>query len=404
MWIPKDETEINNAVANNALEESVTFDAKREIPAKNIETAKDVSALANTSGGVLIYGIDEDENGFPNVLNPIDLEGQRERIEAIIRTSIDEVPVFKITAIQTQADRSKGYLIVIVPPSERAPHMVIVKGERRFYGRGETGNYVLSQDEVARLYERRKLSIESISLLLEETIQNSPLKDHNGFAHLYIVARPVLQDSNILSNAAKKMSNAMNGKFTHQAMLSTHIEKVGTNKVFKRDYAPDFRSPSNWTRRPEGFFGKMEYPSSNSEIPNADTLFIQVNFDGSADLFCGRAAETTNRNEQLVKLFFSSIVAGNTIRFLSLLGGVYDDASYFGMVDIGVGLSGLERCVAYGVRWGFSSDIHYYDDSNYRKTTRVSALLLRENSKQVASDLLMPLIDAISQGRDNPFQ
>ena len=75
MWIPKDEAEIDNAVANNSLAETITFDAKKEIPAKNIETAKDVSALANTAGGVLIYGIGEDENGFPNVLNPILLEG-----------------------------------------------------------------------------------------------------------------------------------------------------------------------------------------------------------------------------------------------------------------------------------------------------------------------------------------
>ena len=122
------------------------------------------------AGGVLIYGIGEDENGFPNVPNPISLEGQGKRIEGILRTSIDEVPVFKVFAIQTKADSSKGYLIVVVPPSERAPHMVIVKGERRFYGRGEKGNYPLSQAEVARLYERRKFAEASILPILEEKI------------------------------------------------------------------------------------------------------------------------------------------------------------------------------------------------------------------------------------------
>jgi predicted HTH transcriptional regulator len=52
MWIPRNEQEIEIAAENRSLEETVTFDAKREIPSKNSETAKDVSALANAAGGV----------------------------------------------------------------------------------------------------------------------------------------------------------------------------------------------------------------------------------------------------------------------------------------------------------------------------------------------------------------
>jgi predicted HTH transcriptional regulator len=63
MWIPKDEQDIITAAASGGLEESVTFDAKREIPAKNSDTAKDVASLANTVGGVLLYGVDEDTSG-----------------------------------------------------------------------------------------------------------------------------------------------------------------------------------------------------------------------------------------------------------------------------------------------------------------------------------------------------
>ncbi len=144
MWIPKDEQDILTAIANQSLEETVTFDAKREIPKRNSDTAVDVSALANTAGGVLLYGIDEDEGGHPSIPMPFALSGQRERIDSIVRTSIDEVPSHRSFTIPDSGDESRGYLVVVVPPSERAPHMVIVKGERRFYGRGETGNYVKS--------------------------------------------------------------------------------------------------------------------------------------------------------------------------------------------------------------------------------------------------------------------
>jgi hypothetical protein len=91
MWIPKTEKEIVDARANRTLEETVTFDGKRELPLKNIDMAKDISAFTNTAGGVLVYGLGEDNDRKLTVLNPIKLKGERERIDQIVRTCIDEV-------------------------------------------------------------------------------------------------------------------------------------------------------------------------------------------------------------------------------------------------------------------------------------------------------------------------
>lgn len=395
MWMPKNETEIVNAVTNKSLEETVTFDAKKEIPSKNIETAKDVSALANTAGGVLIYGIDEDENGFPTVLNPILLEGQQERIEGILRTSIDEVPVFKISAIQTEVDNSKGYLIVFVPPSERAPHMVIVKGEKRFYGRGEKINYVLSQAEVARLYERRKFTESNILPILEENIRQAPIQENNGFAHLYVVIKPVLQDESILDKALLPEQ-------TYAQLLITSLEKIIKSNVFSKHYKPDFYV-RNWIRRADGFLSKIYEPRADYSEKYA--LYLEVNFDGSGNMFCNRAADPSNQENFNVKVkwFYSDIVAGNTTKFLTFFGELYKRASYFGMVDIGIGLTGLEGSVDHAASFNISVGAHHYDKSDYRRTKRVSAMLLEENPKQVASDLLTPLISAVSHEKYNPF-
>lgn len=392
MWIPKNEAEIISVITSKSLEETATFDAKKEIPTKNIETAKDVSAMANSAGGVLIYGIDEDANGFPNVLNPIPLEGQRERIEAIIRTSIDEVPNVKISAIQTQADDSKGYLVIIVPPSERA-HMVIVKGERRFYGRGETGNYILSQAEVARLYERRSFAEESILPILEGNIKQYPVEESSGLAHLHVVIKPVLTDDGILDKAL------LPGQ-TYNQFLNTSVAGIIESDIFSKPYEPDFYV-RNWIRSADGFLSKMCEPSADNSEKFA--LYLEANFDGSGTMFCNRAAETMNQENERVKWFFSDIAAGNLAKFLALFGELYKKASYLGMVDIGVGLTGLENSFEYNTRNNFFGGNHRYGKPNYKRTTRVSAMFLEENPIQVASDLLMRLIDAVSQGKYNPF-
>ena len=394
MWIPKDEQEIVSAMRNGSLEETLTFDAKREIPLKNIDTAKDVSALANTAGGVLLYGVDEDSDGRLTVLNPIILENQRERIDQIVRSSVDEVPRFTISRIETQTDTSKGYLVVVVPPSERAPHMVIVKGERRFYGRGETGNYILSQTEVGRLYERRRLVESNILPELEKAIAEAPLADNDEFAHLHIVARPVFLDDTILTKA-------LSSGQSHTELLRVLVQSAADGSVYADQYSPDFQPPSSWTRRPEGYFGKLQYSSGTDTRPDAHTLFLQVNLDGSAQLFCGRAAELAGRVQR--KEFFSSIVAGNTTRFLALLGDLYEKAAYFGMVDTAVAVTGLGGSVLHRPRNPFS-DLPRYEGRDYRRSSRSAAELLKEDSKRVAAGLLMPLLDAISQGTENPFK
>lgn len=47
------------------IEETVSCDAKRQLPGHNRELAEDVAAMAN-EGGVLIYGVGEDANRRAN--------------------------------------------------------------------------------------------------------------------------------------------------------------------------------------------------------------------------------------------------------------------------------------------------------------------------------------------------
>ena len=157
MWVPTSEQDILSAIDAGTLIETATFDAKSALPGKgkSKDLAIDVAAMS-ADGGTLLYGVAEDENDRLTVPRPFALAGARERVDQIARTSISEPPTIEVYTIPTDDDPSLGYLVIAVLPSPRAPHMVTVGKEHRYYGRGATGNVLLSEGEVARLYERRQ--------------------------------------------------------------------------------------------------------------------------------------------------------------------------------------------------------------------------------------------------------
>lgn len=174
MWIPGSEDELVRAVnAPGRLVETDSFDAKAELPKKSMDLATDVAAMA-TAGGVLCYGVAEDATGQATVLAPVRLEGARERIDQIVQAGVAEAPYIEIRQLATVADTTRGYVLVLIPASSRAPHMVTVNGDNRFYRRSGTRNVPMNEFEVATIYERRhQWTVEAASSLATEI--NQPL-------------------------------------------------------------------------------------------------------------------------------------------------------------------------------------------------------------------------------------
>lgn len=392
MWIPKTEDELTTAVRAGAIEEGVTFDAKQELPSRNPELAKDVAAMA-TDGGVLLYGLGEDEQGRPTVLSPIPLQGVPERISQIVQTSIAEPPRISIHSIPTSADPSLGYIVVVVPPSERAPHMVIVKGDHRYYGRNASGNYILSEGEVARLYERRQRTEVDREAMLAQELARAPFSPNENFAFLYLIARPVFRDERLLEKAVGPGERP-------QGMLFDLIGKIERESSISSSWHPDFHGQMNWRHTDNGYMTRSDGRESGNPRELADVLEVEVDFDGALHLFCGRAAE----RESGSLLFFPELVAGVTTRGLLLASELYQKSQYLGMVDIGVALTGLKGSIPHSGRSLLFGSPTQYGRDEYRRTTRTLAATLKDDPMSVAEGLLLPLFNAVSQGSLNPFQ
>ncbi|HSH79971.1 MAG TPA: ATP-binding protein [Herpetosiphonaceae bacterium] len=406
MWIPKTEAEIRAVLAAGELSETATFDAKRELPAakKSINLAIDVAAMAN-DGGVLLYGIDQDEQGQPTILAPIALAGVRERIDNIVRSCITEPPTIEVNTIPTEADPSVGYAVVAVPPSPRAPHMVVKDRDYHFYGRSAAGNALLTEGEVARLYERRQRWEVDREAIIQGEIEQSPLQAHGDYGYLYIGVRPVIPDDRLLDRARERLTpQARDARLLLERLLAVAVAPG----VFPTSFDPDMARGMRWEPVAEGFrvFAGYDEGRRRPGEPNR-VLTFAVDYDGRAHLFCGRAAHRLRAGNDL--LILEAIIAGLATRLLRLLGELYAVAGYLGPVDVGLAVTGLQDGVSAYLAQRVSQGAYFRDDAprytrdQYRRAERFPAVELLQHPAGAARRLTEPLYRVTSNSWYEPF-
>lgn len=390
MWIPKSAAEVEEAARRGDLEETHTFDGKLALPTskKNRDLAIDVCAMT-VDGGTLVYGLGEDQNERLTVLEPFELAGAPERAAQIVETSISESPFIRIQSLPVEGDPSRGYLLIVVPQSARAPHQVTVGGDMRFYGRGAKGNRVLSEGEVAGLYERREQWQLDREQLLEEELASSPEADPRlGYVAAFV--RPLAPDDGLVdrvSSDAQELLRLLVGAARTWGEVRPDRYRAG--------YDPDLRKATSVWRR--GTSGWSISTGREQDSKPEYTAKIDLDFDGAGHFFCGRVADT---NEQEIKVLFETILAGNLASFFAAMGALYEAAGYVGSVDVGMAVTGIEGAIPWG--------LHIWGDGGFtgpppRRTLRVSAAELRDDPKGIALALASRLFDATREVGWSPF-
>ena len=97
--------------------------------------------------------------------------------------------------------------------------------------------------------------------------------------------------------------------------------------------------------------------------------------------------------------------AGLTARFLSVLGGLYAAGGYFGLVDVGLAVTGLKGSVSAALQ-NHLTHRHFlrpYDEDEYRRTRRFSAAVLRADPRSAARKLVFPPVQTITQEAHDRF-
>ncbi|HXB54914.1 MAG TPA: ATP-binding protein [Vicinamibacteria bacterium] len=171
-----DETALRR-IAENQVAENLTLEFKRELSLdtkeEKREAAKDISAMANTVGGQILYGVAEkklaDGSKVASAIMQLTDGAVDSQLADVLANGVHPrvYPTMRKVAI------AKGgfVLIVQVRRSYADLHMVIGYETFRYYKRDAKGTVPMTEPEVRQEYERIALAKVSLDTKLSEVIE-----------------------------------------------------------------------------------------------------------------------------------------------------------------------------------------------------------------------------------------
>jgi hypothetical protein len=276
---------------DNKIPENIYLDYKRDLNIDSSDERKeflfDICSFANSEGGILVYGIDEEKNkdtsntGIPGEIIGLKFPNSDaliQKIESLIGSSVQP----RITNITPRILEISGkkILIIIIPKSIGMPHMVIYKSTNKFYKRRNTGKYLVDVYELNQMF-----------------MQNQDLKEKGNFfvsSRIDSVQRNEVNPNIILKNPV----------FIHVLPLNFSLEPNQLTLTKSGDYQRIFEGFVDlmpYSQRHHNHDGYIMYYFDPGE--KKITSYLQIFRTGIIELFsnyyCGIGAQGEDR-----KLFY----------------------------------------------------------------------------------------------------
>ena len=189
--------------------ETTEYDKKAMLEIKKPKSwCKSVSAFANTSGGVLIFGISDDGK----IIGLTDPEGDAERISEIIKTRLDPIPEFNLSFCE---EEGKRLIVLNIYKGEETPYYYSGDGVMEAYIRVGNESVKATSTELKRLVLRgRNTSFDSqVSSYKVEDYAFSKLKERykkwtgNSFDDKDLISFGLANEQGYLTNAGALLAD-----------------------------------------------------------------------------------------------------------------------------------------------------------------------------------------------------
>lgn len=272
---------------DDEVAESIFLEFKRELDLETGDKRKeflyDISAMANTHGGVILFGIEEKKDsqnhntgiaGAIVDLNIPNTELIQNRIENLVRDNLDP----KFIGLDFNWIRTtKGTVLVLgIGRSFQKPHMVTLNSSNKFYKRRTGGKYLLDADELRNEFLFADRVLTQIAQFRQERIEHVVKQDFhsnvdvNASFFLHIVPLGHINETSV------DLSNVMNVEKIRSKLKPPLSDNGGHRHILNLDglmtyvhngpivgYAQLFRN------------GSLEFYSSQCHIqrPTATSIF-----------------------------------------------------------------------------------------------------------------------------------
>lgn len=236
------EAKLQNLITGE-IEESLTLEYKSaealdRSDTKKKEITKDVSAMANSAGGILIYGISEysqtERRHLPEKITPVNrTEFPREWIEQIIQAIRPRIDGISIHAVNLSSGETDVAYVIEIPQSSTA-HQA---SDNRYYKRFNFQSVPMEDYEVRNVMFREQTPDVSINILIEikENEQNLIVQARNGgSAFAQYVACFLDVPVAILEKIENKMNIKDGGKMYRHRL--TNLNQEYADEQFKANF------------------------------------------------------------------------------------------------------------------------------------------------------------------------
>ena len=296
--MPKNWTEARlQKLIENEIEESLTLEFKSaealdRNETKKKEITKDVSAMANSAGGTIIYGISEysltEKRHLPERITPVARSKYpREWVEQIIQAIRPRIEGIVIHSINLSSDENHVAFAIEIPQSNTA-HQA---SDHRYYKRFNFQAVPMEDYEIRDVMFREQTPNIVLNFLIEvtEDSQNLMIQAHNsGSAFAQYVAVFLDVPVPLLQTVENKMNLKDGGKMYRHRL--TNLNQEYADDQFKANF-PLLRSMAmNW---------KIPLNTAFRELREAD---LQIKFKIYADNALPKEGKTNFREIEIVDL------------------------------------------------------------------------------------------------------